>query len=242
LQSVADDLRARTRDLVGLPDGEEIELELVSGKRWGGFNLHLGGLRSRISINTDLPFPAPDLAYFTAHEGYPGHHTDGAWKEQVLVREGGRLEYTLTLLGSPAAVLAEGVAELGRELVLGDEEQEVVAHHLGKLGVEHDVELATKVAKARRLLQRIPSNVALLRVEQGKSREEAREYARRWSPLPPERIEKMLDNVDYRPFTGYIHCYPEGLRLCRLFVDGDAARFKRLLTEQLVPADLEAAA
>src|SRR5207248_3347257 len=79
LRAVAEELRARTRALAGLPEGEEIELELVSGKRWGGFNLNLGDLRSRISINTDLPFPAADLAYYIAHEGYPGHHTDGAW-------------------------------------------------------------------------------------------------------------------------------------------------------------------
>jgi hypothetical protein len=52
----------------------------------------------------------------------------------------------------------------------------------------------------------------------------------------------MLDNIDYRPFSGYTHCYPEGLRLCSAFVRGDAARFKRLLTEQLVPADLAAGA
>jgi hypothetical protein len=30
-----------------------------------------------------------------------------------------------------------------------------------------------------------------------------------------------------------------GLRLCRSYVRGDAARFKQLLTGQFVPADLE---
>jgi hypothetical protein len=34
----------------------------------------------------------------------------------------------------------------------------------------------------------------------------------------------------------------EGLPLCRRFVGGDPARFQRLLTEQLVAADLTAAA
>jgi hypothetical protein len=237
-RAVTDELRARTLELVGLPEGEEIELEFVSGKRWGGFNLSLGGLRSRISINTDLPFPAADLAYFMAHEGYPGHHADGAWKEQVLVRERGYVELTMTLLCAPAATLAEGIAELARELVL-DDEQELVARVLDPLGVEHDAEVATRVQEARDLLRGMLSNLALLRADQGKSRDEAREYARRWSPQPPERIEKMLDNVDYRPFTGYVHCYPEGLRLCRAFVDGDPGRFKRLLVEQLVPSDLQ---
>ena len=240
LRSVVEELRTRTRELVGLPEGEQIEIELVSDKRWGGFNLGLGDLRSRISINTDLPFPAADLAYFLAHEGYPGHHADGAWKEQVLVRERGQLEATMVLYCTPAAVLAEGVAELARELVFDSDEQEVVAQHLRPLGVEHDAAQAAKIQEARELLKGIPSNLALLLVDQGKSRDEARAYASRWTPQPAERIEKMLDSVEYRPFTGYVHCYPEGLRLCRGFVGGDPVRFKQLLTGQFVPADLEA--
>jgi hypothetical protein len=66
-----------------------------------------------------------------------------------------------------------------------------------------------------------------------------RGYARRWSPLPAERLEKVLDSLDQRAFVAYEHCYPEGLRLCRGYVRGDVARFKQLLTGQFVPADLE---
>src|SRR6059036_178223 len=64
-------LRARTEALVGLPEGESLELEVVSGERWLAFNRRLGELRSRISINTDASLPAVDLAYVAAHEGYP---------------------------------------------------------------------------------------------------------------------------------------------------------------------------
>src|SRR5262249_24591186 len=48
MSEIAAELRTRTRDLFGLPDGEEIEVELVSDKPWGGFNLWLGGVRTRI--------------------------------------------------------------------------------------------------------------------------------------------------------------------------------------------------
>jgi hypothetical protein len=41
-------------------------------------------------------------------------------------------------------------------------------------------------------------------------------------------------------WRAYISCYVEGLPLCRSFVDGDASRFERLLTEQLLPSDLAA--
>jgi hypothetical protein len=79
--------------------------------------------------------------------------------------------------------------------------------------------------------------VALL-YERGASVDEAREYARKWSLQPEERVEKMLGSVHERAFPGYVHCYPEGLRLCAAFVGGDPKRFKRLLVEQLVPDDL----
>jgi hypothetical protein len=39
-------------------------------------------------------------------------------------------------------------------------------------------------------------------------------------------------------WRSYITTYPNGHRLCKGFVGGDTGRFKRLLTEQLTPADL----
>ena len=239
---MAAELRARTRDLFGLPDGEEIELELVTGKPWGGFNLCAGRSAQPHLVNTDLPFTAANLGHMMGHEGYPGHHTECAWKAQVLVREREQLEATMMLSRSPAAVVAEGIAEVGPELVFDSDEQEVIARVLEPLGVAHDAAVAARVIEARDLLDTVGSNLELLRLERGKSRDEVREYARRWSPQPAERIEKTLDWIDNPALRGYIHCYPEGLRLGREFVRGDPARFKQLLTGHFVPEDLRAGA
>jgi hypothetical protein len=237
---IAAELRTRTGELLGLPDGEEIELELVSDKPYGGFNLWLGGVRSRITVNTDLPFPAAGLVHFVAHEGYPGHHTECSWKDEVLVRERGQLEATLMLSRSPAAVVAEAIAEVAAEIVCPSDEQELIVRVLEPLGVWHDAELAARVQEGRDLLGTIGSNLELLRLDRGKSRDEVREYAERWSPQPAERIEKTLDWIDNPDLRGYIHCYPEGLRLGREFVRGEPARFKQMLVGQLLPADLAA--
>ncbi|HVB93205.1 MAG TPA: hypothetical protein VND67_02720, partial [Acidimicrobiales bacterium] len=45
IDSLTEDLRERTRALFGLPDGERVEFELVTGQPWAGFNYYLGGLR-----------------------------------------------------------------------------------------------------------------------------------------------------------------------------------------------------
>jgi hypothetical protein len=39
-------------------------------------------------------------------------------------------------------------------------------------------------------------------------------------------------------WRSYVTTYADGDRVCRDYVDGDRHRFKRLLTEQLSPADL----
>ena len=92
--------------------------------------------------------------------------------------------------------------------------------------------------EARDLLDTVGSNLELLRLDRGKSRDEVREYAHRWSPQPADRIEKTLDWIDDPDLRGYIHCYPEGLRLGREFVSGNPVRFQQLLVGQFLPADL----
>src|SRR5204862_4396193 len=105
-------LRARSAELVGLPDGESTELEAVQNEPWSAFNYYLGGRRSRVVVNTDLPVYTFRLPELGAHELYPGHHAEHAWKEALLVDGAGRLEETIFLTGTPQAVVSEGIASL----------------------------------------------------------------------------------------------------------------------------------
>jgi hypothetical protein len=231
-------VRDRSRAAIGLPEGEDIELEIVTGERWFGYAHYLGGFQTRISVNTDLSFPAGDLLWFAAHEGYPGHHTHRAWQEADLVREQGRIETTLDLLWSPEAVISEGLAETGPELVLDGDAHRELAERLRPLGFEYDAEVGTRVAEARRVLYAVPSNVAILLHERGASHQEAWDYAAHWSLQPADRVDKILANAEERRSRGYVHTYSEGRRLCHAFVDGDPARYRRLLTARLLPAEL----
>ena len=231
-------LRDRTRARFGLPDGEEVELRLVEGKRWGGYSEFLGGLRSILHVNTDLPLPAGDLAHFVAHEAYPGHHTENAWKEAVLVRDGGRPEATIVLATGSDGVLAEGLAQLARDVLLGAEAEHVTAELLAPLGVDYDADVGARVRSARMLSNDVAANMAQMRHERGAGEDDLAAYATRWTLQPPDRIEKLVAWVCTQPFRGYVVTYPAGLRLARTFVGSDPSRFKQLLTEQLVPDDL----
>lgn len=239
--SLADDFRERTDRAFGLPDGEHVEFVLARDKPWSGFNYYLGGLRSRVAINVDLPVPSISLGHLVAHEAYPGHHTEHTRKEVGLVRRRRRMEETIFLVGTPQCLLAEGLADLGLEVLLGDRPEPVLAEHLGPLGVPYDAEVVAAVSSAGETIAAVRGNVALLLHEEGTDPDEAVAYAERWALLAKPRAEKMVAFLTDPTWRAYISCYVEGLPLCRRFVAGDPARFERLLSEQLTPTDLAAA-
>ena len=238
LSATLAEFRDRTRARFGLPEGEQVELRLVEGKRWGGYSEFVGGLRSILHVNTDLPLPSGDLAHFVAHESYPGHHTENAWKEALLVRDQGRVEATIVLATGPEGVIAEGLAQLARDALLGAEAEHVTADLLASLGFDYEPVVGARVRSARMLTNDVAANLALMRHERGAGEDELAAYARRWTLQPEDRIEKLVAWVCTQPFRGYVVTYPAGLRLARAFVGNDPDRFKRLLTEQLAPADL----
>lgn len=238
--SLSEDLRARTHELFGLPDGEHVEWELVSDKPWSGFNYYLGGLRSRVAINTDLPVLSLSLAQLVAHETYPGHHTEHCRKEVGLVRRRRYLEESIFLVGTPQCLLAEGLADLGLEIVFGARPEPRVAEHLRPLGVPYDAEVAARVSEAAQALGYVRGNAGLLLHEDGADPDVVVEYVARWGLLPRERAAKTVQFLTDPTWRSYMTCYVEGLPLCRRWVGGDPSRFERLVTEQLTPADLQA--
>jgi hypothetical protein len=242
IRSLADDLRERTRRMFGLPDGEHVEWIFETAKPWSGFNYYEGGLRSRVAINLDLPVLSLSLGHLVAHEAYPGHHTEHTRKEVGLVRRRRWLEETIFLVGTPQCTLAEGLADLGLEVVFGRRPEALVAEHLHPLGLRYDAEVAAQVAGAAEALGGVRSNAAVLLHEHGRSPDDCVAYLERWALLPPDRAAKAVSFMTDPTWRAYSHCYTEGLRLCRAYVAEDPARFARLVTDQLLPADLAAAA
>jgi hypothetical protein len=241
IHSLADDFRDRTHRLFGLPEGEHVDFELVTDQPWSGFNYYLGGLRSRVAINTDLPVLSTSLGHLVAHEAYPGHHTEHTRKEVGLVRQHHHDEETIFLVGTPQCLLAEGLADLGIEVLLGDDQlvaAGVVAEHFGPLHIPYDVEVVARVAEAADALNAVRGNAAWLLHQDGWTPDECVDYLMRWSLLSKDRAEKAVQFLTDPTWRSYISCYVEGLPRCRQFVAGDPKRFERLITEQLVPADL----
>ncbi|HEY3810878.1 MAG TPA: hypothetical protein VGL49_05540, partial [Acidimicrobiales bacterium] len=193
VRGLAEDFRARTQAAFGLPDGERVDFELVTGKPWAGFNYYLGGLRSRVAINTDLPVLSPVLGTLVAHEAYPGHHTEHSRKEAGLVRRRRQLEETIFLVGTPQCLVAEGLADLGLEVIVGRRPEAVLAEHLRPLGIPYDADLVAQVGEAGEVLGAVRGNAAIMIHDRGCPTDEAIDYLARWALLPPPRAAKVVE-------------------------------------------------
>ena len=210
-KALTSELRRRTAELVALPEGESIEAELVSGMPWGAYNWYLGGLRSRIQINTDLPIHAHRLAVLTAHEGYPGHHTEHACKEAALVRGRGYIA------GVAASHPHARVPRLGGDRpgrarqALGDDWAAEVAEILGPLGIRVDAAVAGPVAAALKIVDDVSVNVSYFAREQGWGDDELVAYYRRWALATEEAARKRLEFATHPFWSPYTRPTRSGL-------------------------------
>jgi hypothetical protein len=240
MNSISQDLRERTRDLYGLPAGEEAELDFVTDEPWSAYNYYLGGLRSRVAVNVDVPMVPSFITELVAHELYPGHHTEHAWKEQLHVRDAGRWDESILLIGTPQSLIAEGIARLASEMVVEDED-ELTARHLAPLGIEYDPESAARIRQAKEPLDFVVgTNAALLLHDRGLPQEEVRAYFQRWRLMSDSLVDQSMRFITDPMWRAYVPTYSEGYRVCGTWVGGDRDRFRRLLTEQLTPSDLAA--
>ncbi len=259
LPAVIDWLVGRFRStasvLFGLPNGEDLRVSLVTDRPWSGYNAYDGGLRSRVDINTDLPIRAADLVDTVAHETYPGHHLEHAWKEADLVERQGRLESCLILLNTPECLISEGLAVLGVEFATPpDEEVDLLVEVYERAGMaiaadrgaaREGAERTVAMTMPRRRLAESRVNAALIRHSDGASHEETLAYLQRVGRYPPRLAEKILEFIEQPLSRTYVFVYHEGEVLLRRWLEvvpaGERpARFGRLLHEQLTPTAVAA--
>ena len=234
-------LREAARGFVELPEGEALTLDPVTGEPWWAFNYYQGDLRSRVVMNVDVPTTGLDLIHLAAHEVYPGHHTEHAVKEQLLARDQGAIEESLQFVPTPQAVLSEGIAETGEDL-LDDETRAAAYDVLRKHGIAVSPELGERISKTLEPLRSVGLDAALMIHQHGASHEEAQAYIERWNLVPPDQAKHSVSFATDPTWRAYVVTYSAGRDLCRAYVDGDPARFTKLLTEHVRIGDLLAAA
>jgi hypothetical protein len=238
LAAVVEEARVWTRGLLELPAGEGVALEIVHEEPWWASCDYLGGLRSRIRVNVDLPMSAFELLILAIHETYPGHHTERCSKDHLLVRGRGLLEETLVLAPTPQSLVTEGIGNLAPDLLLESDGGAQLAALLHDADIQLDRAQALAVRRALEPCQWAEVNAALLLHESGASEAEARAYLERWGLMSPELAAHMVRYITEPTQRTYVMTLSAGRELCRAYVAGEPERFCRLLTEQVRVRDL----
>ena len=243
LSACRDEAQRRTRRLFTLPEGEEIVLQIVQGQPWSGYNWYLGNYRSRVDVNTDLPVRANSMLGLMTHEGYPGHHTEHAIKEQLLYRRQGHAEACVQLINGPECVISEGLADLARDVIFT--EPELVAWLSDEFyplaGIAVDIKRDRAIAHALRELRPVSGNAAFLLHRDGAGEETVVDYIRRYGADTEKQARQLYRFISNPLFGSYIFNYHYGRDLLARYIKAGelVARFRTLLEQPLTPSRVE---
>lgn len=243
IRRISNALRTRTIRDVWLPEGESVEFV---GRPGGDSTTYLGGLQSRISVDTRRPLTIERLLHLAGHDAYPGHHAERAAKEALLIRERGLGEAMVRCRFTPAEAISDGLAELGRGLVLDDQELGGVLRHLLRdLGLsipDAAVDRELLVARARGQLGRASANAALMAWHEGVPMAEVRSWLAETALIGEDQLDvEMRQLATPRTSTGSLGCLA-GPRVVAEWLEGKGPThgLSRLLGEQLTPSQLRA--
>ncbi len=246
--AMSSQLREHVRADYALLPQETVSYHVVTDKPWSGFNYYRGDYHSDVAINADLPHRLTQLPHLVAHESYPGHHTEHCRKEERLVAGDQHLEHTIFLVNTPECLMAEGLADLGIKVTVGEGWGAWTENILRDLRLPADGELAQRVAKAAAPLNDVRQDAAILLHDKGREQEEVLDYLQRWTLGTRERAQQSLRFLTDPLWRAYTSTYVEGHRLLSAWLDARpadtsiSARFRRLLDEPLTPGRIDAEA
>ncbi|MEV5569967.1 DUF885 domain-containing protein [Spirillospora sp. NPDC052269] len=242
---LSDALRGLTAERFGLPPGETVEYEVVRDRPWNAFNHYRGGFRSLVTINADAGHGLSALPHLATHECYPGHHTERCAKEAGLVRAQGQDEQAIALVNTPQCLIAEGMGEAALDAVLGEGWGPWTAEVLAAEGLHLDGELAELLLPLTAQLLSARQDAAIMLHDRHVDPETAVAYLERWMLVDEPRARHMVRFLTDPLWRAYTVTYIAGSALVRAWMhagrDEPAAdRYRRLLTEPLLPSTLTA--
>ncbi len=242
LEASMKEVKQRTLKLFELPASETLEIKLTSQQPWSAYNWYLGNYRSLIEFNTDLPSQITTLVNIMAHEGYPGHHTEHCLKEYLLYRQKGYIEHAVLLVRAPESVIAEGIATFAEEVIFERKELlEWVLQHLGPIAqIDFDPELEKEILDAVKELFYVAGNAAYLFYVENMPEDQVVDYVAKYGLMKKEEAKKRISFIKDPLWRPYVYNYTEGYKLVERYLGRpfDLNKFKKLLTEQIVPSQL----
>ena len=198
LNFIIKEMRTRSNKIIDLPDEENINLEIVTDKRYGASTRYLGNLVSLVEINDDIPFNFFQLLPLITHELYPGHHTEFCLKEEHLINEKDYFESNIFLLTSPQLVISEGIGEVAFDMLFTPQKaaQWIKTNIYNPFEIKvSDVNLEALIQASRyNSLDQVSSNAAIM-IDQGKDEKEVKNYIKKFTLQPEYMLDHTVKNL-----------------------------------------------
>jgi hypothetical protein len=244
VRALAAALRERTVGRYRLPPDEVVEHRVVADAPWRALQTYCGAHRSVVQVNTGARPVAGGLARLVAHETYPGHHVECLRAEGAAAR--GRVELTVTVLGTPQTVLSEGLAECGLDVVVGPRWGSWAAAVLATAGVRTDGALAERMDAVLATVRRARVDAALLLHGGGRPTADAAAAAeahlRHWLLIDAGSARRMVDALARPLWRTQVVAGVAGAALVREWLAragaDPAVEHRRLLDDPLTPSAL----
>lgn len=233
-------LRTRTRAQLWLPERESLRIEAAHGAGLLIDSRYLGTGASVVRLNLDRPVTFATLVDVASAEGYPGRHAEAAIKDDLLV-SAGHDELSLRAKPSPQALVSDGAAGIGREVVMSDQELGLELQRLARsVDMRLDLEVELMVQRARRLLLPAIGNAAVALHRDGEPIDDVRSYLAEEGLVGDESLDEVIAQLRDPLLRTQPFARIEGRRLVSewLEVHGQSHGFSRLLGEQQTPAAL----
>ena len=239
--------RERTKELFVnlLPQKERIVLKLVKNNdevKWSYYNWYLGNYCSRIEVNPNYDMYWTTLLSATAHEGYPGHHTEFIIKEQRLYRELNQFEHLVLLLHSPKLIISEGIADLAVKILFSN--REAVEISLRELCPDSSNEVSLEIMiaqnKVKGKITLFWYNFAYHALIDKYNDEELMQYGTNFEIVSKENIKNQLIRISNPVYSKNAFMYQLGSTLIKKkYGETPSVRdFRYLLANPILPSDL----
>ncbi len=230
-----------------LPKNEKILLDLTKEKnndkiKWACYEWYLGNYNSRIEINPKFNMYWTTLLMYSAHEGYPGHHTEFSVKEEMLYRELNQFEHSVLLLNSPKLIISEGIADLAINVLFSYRDQVEIGLNEFCLDISIEESLETMITqyKVRSKLMLFWYNFTYHGLIDNYTDEELITYGKKFEFFGESDLRNQIKRLNDPVYSKNTFTYNLGMNIIKKKYGEfpSVNNFRNLLINPILPSDL----
>ncbi|HUW90675.1 MAG TPA: hypothetical protein VMV43_09145 [Candidatus Nanopelagicaceae bacterium] len=230
-----------------LPENEQILLDLTQEKnnnkiKWACYEWYLGNYNSRIEVNPKFGMYWTVLLMHSAHEGYPGHHTEFSVKESMLYRELNQFEHSILLLNSPKLLISEGIADLALNVLFSYRDQAEIGLNEFCPDVSKEDSIETMIAqnKVRHKLTLFWYNFAYHALIDNYTDEELFSYGKNFEIFGEDDLRNQIKRLNDPVYSKNAFTYNLGMNIIKKkYGEFPSVKdFRNLLVNPILPCDL----